>query len=387
MSSGLIQHHDVSAHQLGTHKTDLHLPSTRQLSKGHVELVAWLESKGLELLGDPLLGQNASLHILSNPGLGQHVLLRQPVALRLRFTNPVLHESCAKLGLRRETIHLLVVDGTHKRRLAAIVSTEQSVAHTTLQIQSGIVQQRERAVAQGEHAVAQILALLVFGFLRFIILQALQAQSQGSICQLGLQSQLAVHALPRLLVELAALGHALAESSNKVCQTGDRLLDLPPDQLQQSFLVNLANFSLLGSLHDLVRSLSDTAGFRVRNVLRKCRQDGQQVINERMNLTGMRHQLGHVVDNNTGLALDNILTNCKAAKHHGYCQSQSRGLDGTDEDDRSQLLDSGGNHAGILHALSKLLQERIKIRVASGRRHSSHGSPSSSLHVVLGVLH
>mmetsp|Transcript_92418 Transcript_92418/g.211569 ORF Transcript_92418/g.211569 Transcript_92418/m.211569 type:complete len:319 (-) Transcript_92418:500-1456(-) len=274
MPSRLVQHHDVSAHQLGTHQTDLHLPSSRQFAQRHIQFVTRLESQCLKFLGDTLLRKNPSLHILGDPRLGQHVLLRQPVTLRLRFTDAVLHESGAQFGLRWKTIHLLVVDGAHQGGLTAIVSSEQPIAHATLQIQPGIVQQRKGAVAQGEYAVAQILALLVFSLLRFIGLQALQAKSQGSIGQLRLQSQLAVHALPGLLVELAAIGHALTEASDKARQARHRLLDLPLDQLQKSFLVHLANFRLLGGLHHLVRPLCYAARFRVRNLLRKRRQNG-----------------------------------------------------------------------------------------------------------------
>mmetsp|Transcript_11054 Transcript_11054/g.19508 ORF Transcript_11054/g.19508 Transcript_11054/m.19508 type:complete len:205 (-) Transcript_11054:106-720(-) len=176
MPSGLVQHQDIRVHQLSRAELHLHLPTARIARDGKLQVrgtirSTWVAETGIlhELLDLLLLGLGFALvdfvdsvhhpppTRLVNAEDGEAIVLHA----NLLLLDLVLHEDTLQLIALREAFQLLVHDGTHQGRLAALVRPEQAVEPVPLQVHLGVAEQSQSAVGQREGALVQIDALCV----------------------------------------------------------------------------------------------------------------------------------------------------------------------------------------------------------------------------------
>mmetsp|Transcript_56231 Transcript_56231/g.168356 ORF Transcript_56231/g.168356 Transcript_56231/m.168356 type:complete len:252 (-) Transcript_56231:1024-1779(-) len=207
--------------------------------------------------------------------------------MRLLALNVSLDEDCTD-GLRiRESLHLVVRDGSHQSGLTRIVATEKTIIFTTLQLHLCVVEQNLGTVREGELAVAQLLRIVVFVFLlgNFKHLFALHSDSLSDLLSfVSVQETLELAGNELFPLELvhemkvhhggandrAVLDHALHSlgrlGSDSLCKLGRHLAGIAAngDGLVSQPLeaLKLTN-GVFGHLTGL--GISDTGGIRLKS--------------------------------------------------------------------------------------------------------------------------
>mmetsp|Transcript_188 Transcript_188/g.524 ORF Transcript_188/g.524 Transcript_188/m.524 type:complete len:319 (-) Transcript_188:546-1502(-) len=311
MSCWLIEQQNVGAHQHSPDESKLHLPAARKVADLTLQLQ--VVKTNASQSGNHLLLRHA--HGLDSL-IGEDVLQRGPLALRLFLANAVLDKSRDKLALGRESIHLLIVDGSQQRAFPAIVGAAKSVALPPLEMKPCVVQKSKCPVSQREDTVAQVFTffieiLHVISFCSIIAtFQQIRHQVLAVLVRENRWGKVWRNALPPLrILEASAGADAGAERGHVVRNQFTHQLHL----LSRDFLlehVQDCGFAdeatpvcLFCSLEGTVTATGHVAHLGIRDVVRGLLHQRDQRRQERLNLGHIRDQLAHVVCDDQGTAL------------------------------------------------------------------------------------
>mmetsp|Transcript_33591 Transcript_33591/g.74379 ORF Transcript_33591/g.74379 Transcript_33591/m.74379 type:complete len:529 (-) Transcript_33591:733-2319(-) len=388
---GLVQQQNLGLQQNGAGQGQLHLPATRQ--GAHSLLLVLLTEADAGEHGSNLLAGGASQgRVLS------HVV--QGGGVSLLSVDVVLNVHSLELSWGREALNLAVGNGAHEGGLSGTVGAAQTVASTLLQAQAGHVQQNLGTVGQGELAVAQVLTgLLVLN--NRLTLSLDLALSQGSSSgllslllasdgQVGGHDGLPLRGHPVLQVDqLAGQRGSVVESglvhrASLGAQTLSKLAS-------QDGLLSLLGGSQLALTTDAQQGSMGLGGnvtaLRVSHLVGHLLQLRQQLGQERGSISGVLHQLGHVVNDDSRLALDGGLTLTQATHQQGHDDGQGSGLDLLHEGGGGQLVDAVHSLNWAGNAANQGGQELGDIPVAVDSKGLSQGDGGGSLDLLLGVSH
>uniref|UniRef100_A0A1J3GZS4 Uncharacterized protein n=2 Tax=Noccaea caerulescens TaxID=107243 RepID=A0A1J3GZS4_NOCCA len=373
---GLIQQHDVGVHQHGARQRQLHLPAARQGGHGQ-PLAVGIEAHRLQHLDDALAGGQHLLdhlvvhHKLHHRGLG------------LGGIDVVLDVHGAQLRLGREAVQLAVGDGAHEGGLAGAVGAAQAVALAALQVQAGIVQQDLATVGQGELAVAQVLALLLLhgghhaglGLLEAGGVELLAHGGRAGVAREG--RQVGHHSLgPLGLLKVLDVnqvgghaGHVAGRLLSALALDGHRRGVGGLVQGRQHLLHGGLGGRLyrgVDALQDLVAVGGHLAGLGVGHALHRVLDVGQQRGHKVGSVHGVVHQLGHVADDDAGLAADGGGAVGQAADEQGHQDGQGARVHRLHEGGGRQLVDAVGHLAGGADTADQVRHEGLDVAVADG---------------------
>mmetsp|Transcript_24668 Transcript_24668/g.44609 ORF Transcript_24668/g.44609 Transcript_24668/m.44609 type:complete len:584 (+) Transcript_24668:470-2221(+) len=156
-----VKQQDISLLKHCTSKSELHTPSTTERR----DSVIWL---GLSVFGETNRGEDLADFVLVNVEslnllVDKDVLDTRQVRL---FTLDIgFDKDGADLRNVRESLDLVVGNGSHQRRLSGIISSKKTVSLSTLEPHLGIVQKNLGSVGKGKLAVAQFLGIVFVVFL------------------------------------------------------------------------------------------------------------------------------------------------------------------------------------------------------------------------------
>mmetsp|Transcript_9766 Transcript_9766/g.16099 ORF Transcript_9766/g.16099 Transcript_9766/m.16099 type:complete len:648 (+) Transcript_9766:596-2539(+) len=149
--SGLIHKENIGLTEHSDGKGELHALTTREGGNGVVETA--LKARLDKSRGDLLFGK---LHLLHDGVLGE--LDDGPAGLLGRDIG--LHKDGLEL-VDGEALNLAVGDGGKEGGLTGRLGGHDTVAHTTLEVETGVVEKNTGTVGKGETAITELLELLV----------------------------------------------------------------------------------------------------------------------------------------------------------------------------------------------------------------------------------
>mmetsp|Transcript_11518 Transcript_11518/g.22253 ORF Transcript_11518/g.22253 Transcript_11518/m.22253 type:complete len:229 (-) Transcript_11518:748-1434(-) len=225
----------------------------------------------------------------------------------------MLDERSFQLRLWWEALHLLVVDCSHQSSLSAIIWAKQAVVPATLQIEPCVVEQGEGTIPKREHAIAQVLTLLLLYLIGLDAVGRLEAEVACTLCDICWNIEVAEHLRPDCLVEVSVGREATTytrQVHSDVCYVIIPAIftDWVFDGCLDGFRVGTADLSgLLCPCQCAVRLLSNTACFRIRDLVSGPLEHREKHVQKWQHLTRVRDQVHHVVDDYAGLALGWLL--------------------------------------------------------------------------------
>lgn len=398
---GFVEQENVWVFEHSTGQSELHLPTTRKGGDGAFELLTE-ETEFLKLGFDLiLLGVQTNitelLHSPENDGL-----------LSIGSVEIVLNVDSLDLVLLRETIKLLIVDGTHEGCLTGTVGTEQTVTLTTLETKVSLVKEDLGTVGQREGAIAQVLTLLfvggdvvdLSGFRRGLLAKALGNPLGISLTNNGGDVGLSVLSpadnLGILLVD------KLTRDSTDIVDDSLGLLGMGLVLVGKDLLEDTSDSGGItsgGDLGDLAvlditntdKSLKGLIGlltsFGVGQSLVVLLEAGHQLGQEGSDDLRVVHKLTHIIDDDGRLTLDGSVTFNETTVQKRNHNSQGGASDIRNESGRTQKMDSLGNVLGLGDTLDELGDEALNILVDDQTADLLHGGVGGLLDLSLGVPH
>eukprot|EP00128_Syssomonas_multiformis_P003089 Colp12_sorted_trinity150504_noHs@15450 len=398
MVGGLVEEKDISLHEHGTGKLELHLPTTREGANGLLLHVIG-ETDGRELSDDLGTGHG-----------GKEAVVEEEVdngELSLGGLEVVLDEDGTELIRRGEALDLAVVDGAHEGGLTHTVGTAETVTLTTLEVEAGVVEQNHTTISEGELAVAEILTLLILSLghlslVGVVELNALGKEAAHEVIDLevgdnGVEEGSEVD-VPLLVVEVLV-------SDELASNNGDHVLDGVGESVEVTLIEHTVEESADGGEENiggggelgLVKSgdaveggngtSSDGTELRVGSVLRHTLKSGEELGQELLSVSGVLDELAHVVNNDGGLTEGGGRALSQSTRENGHHDGEGGGLDSLDESGGSKTEHAVRDLGGLSNALNEVGKERLDIGVTDAARHSGHHGGSQLLHLGLRVPH
>ncbi|KUI63666.1 hypothetical protein VM1G_12020 [Cytospora mali] len=400
---GLVKQQDIGVLEDGTAQGELHLPTTGKGGNLAVDHGVG-EAELVETATDLSLRDNnlSLLQLLQGPLNGGH--------LGIGSVQVVLDEHGLDLILLGETLDLLVVDSTHEGGLSGTVGTAKTVASTTLEAETGAVEENLGTVGEGELTLAEVLVLVILIFLSSLGLR----DTRRSLLAQGLDDGLSVVVAdkdsdvglelvsPRpgvglLLVDQLTSngGDVLKDGSELVL--GDSLVLGRQDLLkvgQDNFdlavvgrLGDLAVLDVTDTLNGLESLLSLSTRLGISQVLVVLLQTWQHLGQERSNNVGVVDKLAHVVNNDSRLSLDGSLTLSQTTVKKRDHEGQSRLLNLGNESGSTEQMNGLGDVLRLGDTLDQLRNEPLDILVGDKCAKLLHGLVRTLLDLLLGVPH
>mmetsp|Transcript_14470 Transcript_14470/g.27591 ORF Transcript_14470/g.27591 Transcript_14470/m.27591 type:complete len:882 (+) Transcript_14470:386-3031(+) len=394
---GLIEQKNVCLLKHGTRQSELHAPSSRKGRHGVIRL-------GLAVGDEADRGEDAPDLILADVQ-GLDLLVGEDVVdarqVRLLALNVGLDEDGTDLGHVGEALHLVVRDGPHQRGLSGVISAQETVTLTTLQLHLGVVEQNLGTVREGELAVAQLLGVVVLVLLlgNFEHLLAHDAGGLGDVLGLLVVEEALElrrdELLPLQVLHEGQVHHARGDDGGVVDDGLERLGRLGADGLLELLghlggvaadrdgLVGEALEALeladgvLGHLTGL--GVSDAGGVRL--------EGGEEEGKEGSGVEGIVDELGHVVDDDGRLTLGGSLLLAEAAEQQRHNHGKGGALDGLDKGNSGHLVHDFGHLLRLGDGLDDVLGHVLDVLVADDLAGALHGGSGGRLDLLLGVPH
>ena len=333
----------------------------------------------------------------------------------------VLDVHGAELLRRREVFDLAVVDSLHQCGLTATVRTAETVTLTLLHVESGVVEQNERTVRQGEVTLAKIFTLFVLDdedlLGRFVHLLGTLDEGLGhrlSLTEEELQVRGGARLGPGVQVEVLGQQGVGRQGANVVKvhldafslhEGGDVLLGgtrgfhQEVDELfaNRLFVVDTlaflatflgTGFVTRGLKQSLVRARAHLTALRIGDFIHGALQERQELGEERRGIHRIFDELAHVVDDDGSLTLDRgALLEEQTALEKRTHDGERRGFDLLDKGRRRELVDALRHFIDIVDALDQSRDERLDVEVTDARGNLGHGFGGRLLDFVAHVHH
>lgn len=399
----LVEQQNVGVLEDSTAQGELHLPATGQRGDETVDHVVG-EAELVETGADiSLVGRDLSLlKLLQRPLDGGH--------LSVSSVEVVLDEHGLDLALLRETLNLLVVDGTHEGGLSGTVGTAETVTTATLEADAGVVEQDLGTVGEGELTLAQVgvLVVLVLGAVttgsglgRSLLAESLDDGISVVIADehsdVGLEL---VNPRPGVVVllvdQLASNGGDVLEDRGELVAGGvlvlgrESGLEVSQDDLDLTVVGGLGNDAVLDvtDTGQGVQSLLRLAtGLRISQVVVVLVQSRPHLRQEGVDDVGVVDKLAHVVNNDSRLSLDGSLTLGQTTVQKRNHEGKGGLLDLGDESGGTEQVDGLGDVLWLGDTLDELRNELLDILVGDEGAKLLHGLVGTLLDLLLGVPH
>ena len=400
MVGGLVEEENIGLLKDSTGKGELHLPTTRQRGDGVLEAIGGeteLDESRLDLRTRSI-DANFTKLLLSPASNG---------LLSVGSVEVVLDKDSLDLVLLGEALDLLVVDGTHEGGLSGTVGAQETVALATLQTEMSLVEEDLGTVGQVEGAVAQIFTFLLVGesLVGFSSTGGgLEAEGLGDSLGLGLahdSSNVGLGVLDPgktvidLFVDkLATNGSNVGDGGLSVDELDLLLLDDGHeggsdggDVAGRGNLGDLAINDMTNTDESLKTLLGLLTGLGIGEGLVVLLEGGHQLGQERGDNLGVLDELGHVVDDDSGLALDGGLTQSETTFEQGNHDGEGWLVNVSDESGGAKQMNRLSDVLGLSDTLDELRNEAIDILVDDQGADLLHGAVGVLLDLGLGVPH
>mmetsp|Transcript_29989 Transcript_29989/g.59563 ORF Transcript_29989/g.59563 Transcript_29989/m.59563 type:complete len:784 (+) Transcript_29989:846-3197(+) len=393
--SGLVKEEDVGALKHRTGERELHAPSAGEGGGGvlGLGLLVGAEADLSENLADLVGGAAHGLDLR----VVQDVVDAREVGLLALDVG--LDEDGADLGGVGEALDLAVGDGPHEGGLAGVVTAEEAVVLSALELHLGVVEKDLGTVGKGEGAVAELLGIIVivvfFGDDEHLL--GLNADLlDGS---LGVEEGLkdgGDELGPLAVLHVADVHHGGSDNSGVRDGDAEGGGDLLGGQLVLEELLNGGGVAPGGD--GLVTealepgelgngALSDLTGLGVGDGGGVRGERGEEEGEEGRGVDRVVDELGHVVDNDSGLALGGGVLLLEATEKEGDGHGERRRLDGLDEGDSGELVHDLRDLLGLGDGGDDLAGHVLNVAVADDLAGGRHGLGGGGLDLLLGVPH
>mmetsp|Transcript_5911 Transcript_5911/g.13185 ORF Transcript_5911/g.13185 Transcript_5911/m.13185 type:complete len:400 (-) Transcript_5911:1045-2244(-) len=176
VTCGLVKHEHIRIHQLRSTELHLHLPASRVGGNWKIQVCcaiwpAWVAEACLLHQLSHLLLRDLSIHLVDvvagelhpPPARLVHAQDGEAIILNphLHILDLMLNEDTLQLITLREALQLLIGNGAHQCRLAALVWAKQAIEAVTLQVHLRIPEERQCAVGQRKGALVEVHALVI----------------------------------------------------------------------------------------------------------------------------------------------------------------------------------------------------------------------------------
>mmetsp|Transcript_16713 Transcript_16713/g.31311 ORF Transcript_16713/g.31311 Transcript_16713/m.31311 type:complete len:587 (+) Transcript_16713:1449-3209(+) len=392
---GLVEQQNVGILKHGTGERELHAPSSGE-GGGSVlglGLLVGSESDGSEDLADLVGGAAHGLDLR----VVQDVV--DAAQVRLLSLDVGLDKDGPDLGDVGESLDLVVGDGPHQGGLSGVVSSEETVVLSTLELHLGVVQENLGSVGEGEGAVAELLGVIVV-----VVLLGDDEHGLGDLADL-LDGSLGVEEGgenggdelgPLGVLHVSDVHHGGTDDGGM----GDGDVQSVGEGLGGKVL--LKNLLELGGItaggHGLLAeslkaghlgdgALGDLAGLGVGDRVGVGGKSGEEEGEERGGVGRVVDELGHVVDDDGTLPLGGGTLLLQSTEQKGDGHGESGGLDTLDEGDSGELVHDLRNLLGLGDSGDDLSGHVLDILVSDDVASLGHGSGSGDLDLLLGVPH
>mmetsp|Transcript_37942 Transcript_37942/g.83342 ORF Transcript_37942/g.83342 Transcript_37942/m.83342 type:complete len:451 (+) Transcript_37942:129-1481(+) len=305
------------------------------------------------------------------------------------------------LGNIRETLDLVVCDGTHEGGLTGIVTTKETVTLTTLKLHLCVVQQNLGTVCESELTVAKLLGIIVLILLlgNDKHLLGLDTDGLGGLVGIGLGNE-AGKAGGNVLGPLKVLHEVQVHHGSR---HGGKVLN---DSLElRGYITTNGGLELGRDLAGITAdadglvgkaletrelsnsALGDLASLGVGNGLGVSLKSGKEEGKEGGGIEGIVNKLGHVVDDDGRLTLGGGGLLSEATKEKGNDHGKGGTLDALDEGNSGHFVHDFGNLLGLGNGGNDLGVHVLNVLVADNLAGGSHGVGGSGLDLLLGIPH
>lgn len=399
----LVEQQDIGVLEDSTAQGELHLPTTRKGGDStvhHVVGEAELVEAGPDIgLGSRDLGL---LQLHHGPLNGGH--------LSVGSVKVVLNEHCLDLALLRESLDLLVVDGTHEGGLSGTVGTTQTVTTAALEADAGVVEQDLGTVGEGELTLAKVGVLIVLvlrtvatrsGLGRSLLAQGLDdgvglviANEHSDVSLELVNPGPGVDVL--LVDQLASNSGDVLEDRGELVTSDllvlgrENVLEVTQDDLDLTVVGGLRDLAVLDvtNTDEGVQSLLCLAtSLRVSQVVVVLVQSRPHLGQERVDNVGVVDKLAHVVNDDSRLSLDGGLTLGQTTVQKRNHEGEGGLLDLGDESGGTEQVNGLGDVLRLGDTLDKLGNELLDILVGDEGAKLLHGLVRALLDLLLGVPH
>ena len=355
---GLVEEENISVLKHGTREGELHAPSSGEGGDSVVGL-------GL-LVGSESDTFEGRVHLLAGGSHGLDLLIVQDVVDTGQVTLLSLNVGLNKDGPDGagvgESLDLVVGDGPHEGGLSGVVSSKETVVLSPLKLHFGVVEEDLGTVGKGEVAVAELLGIIVV-----VVLLGDDEHGLGDLADLldgdvdlGLVGEGGEDDGDELgpldVLHVSAVHHGGGDDGGVTDGGTEGGRDLLDSEVLLEELLELGGVSpggdgLLAEGSEPLElgdgALGDLAGLRIGDGVGVGGEGREEEGEERSGVGGVVDELGHIVNNDSRLALGGRVLLLQSTEQKGDGHGEASTLDTLDEGDSGELVHDLGDSLGL----------------------------------------